>query len=203
MTNSIHTSQENIQNRIFLILDKTLLIVDSTNYIEYCAQCKIYHRIYVYGAWPDVRVSFDGKTDLPICAVVHGIKGFKIKALLESEPSFGKFIHIYPVYSYDFVDSEKRAIVYYPTGNIEYTKVKNYQGISIDGKPAVCCHTVDGKDIIINSDGKIINAEIIYPTITNGAIFKVGNGTLKYNYERTSWTYTANPALKTKPAIHE
>jgi len=153
-------------------------------------------RIYFYGKWPNVRASFDGVTDLPICAIIPGVKTLT-RTTLYCEPSFGKFIYTGSMNP----DINKYAIIYYPTGNIEYKKDITNQGTSIDGKPVVCCRTIDNKYIIINSDGKIPDVEIVYSTDNNSDVFKIGNGTLQYEYGFTyKWVYTANPALKTKPA---
>jgi hypothetical protein len=142
-----------------------------------------------------VRASFDGVTDLPICAIVPGVKSLKPTKLF-SAPSFGKFIHVTATY----IDIDKHAIIYYPTGNIEYIKERTHQGIIIDGKPAVCCQTIDSKYIIINSDGEIIETETVYATVKYIDDYKVGNGTLRLIHRLAMWEYTTNPALKTKPA---
>jgi hypothetical protein len=199
MTFHVSEYQENEQNRIFLILDETMLIVDSTNYIKKCPHCKMLSRIYVYGAWPDVRVSFDGATDLPICAVVHGIKIFKTTATLFSEPSFGQFIYTYPIdQSY-----ENCTIIYYPIGVIKQNKMENYRYLTIDGIPVVCCQTIDDKCVIINSNGEVLDTEIVHSAKSEYTTFIIGNGILKYIKNNNYWIYTANPALKTKPAERE
>jgi hypothetical protein len=173
----LYDYQEREQNKIFAILDENLLIIDSTNYVRMCPHCNKQYRIYVYGEWPNVRASFDGITDLPICSILPGVKTLKITKLFD-EPSFGKFIHA----SSTNQDIEKHAIIYYPTGDIEYTKVRNYLGININCKPAVCCRTIDNKCKIINSDGEMPNVDIVYATDNNSATFKIGNGILQFSF---------------------
>jgi hypothetical protein len=190
---------EHKQQKIFLIFGQTLFIIDSTNFVKICPQCKKYRYVYIHGTWPDVRASFDGKTDLPICAVVPGIEEFKLDAMLESEPSFGKFIYTLSTLQ----NNEYCTIIYCLNRNIEQSKCNVYQELSVDGKPATLCKTVDNKYIIIISSGEIIETETVYSTEPDCIIFKVGNGTLQYSDEDDIWKYTANPALKTKPAIHE
>jgi hypothetical protein len=193
--------QEHEQNIIFITFEKVLIIIDSTNYVRYCPRCKVYRGIYIYGTWPNICASFDGVTNLPVRALVNKID-ISVFAALFNELSFGKFIYTSSLYQH----YANYAIIYYPTGKIEQTKFKRFQNISVDGKPAICCKSLEsGRFMLINSDGEIINVEIVYSTDINGTIYKIGNGMLKsvYELDKMYWTYTANPALKTKPAIHE
>jgi hypothetical protein len=82
-------------------------------------------------------------------------------------------------------------------------KFNEYPSIILDSKPTVCCRTYDNKFLFINLDGEILETETSYSETPDSYIFKVGNGTLKYEQEIEGWQYIANPALKTKPAIHE
>jgi hypothetical protein len=194
---SKHTSifyYEHKQNRIFMIVKQTLLIIDSTNYIKSCPHCKKHLGIYIYGDWPDVRASFDGRTDLPICATVNWINSFYIYLKVENEPSFGKFIYI----EHDW------CILYYPTGNVEHSEFKGYQHISVDGNPTVCCWK-NWSPILINSNGEILETIIVRSINDNAgiSIFEVGSGILQYSCRNRNWQYTSNPALKTKPAVRE
>ena len=188
--------QEHYQNIRFLIIDEFLLIVDSTNYVNYCTECKKQRSLYVYGTWPVVRVSFDGKTDLPICAIVHDIKSFVHYIRLYDEPSFGKFIYLYieEIFGCD--------MIIYTHGNIERKSHSNYQNMSIDGIPAICCKTIDNKYIIIDINGKIIQPEF-YLICRDSYIIDVGSGTLNYAIENDIWKYTSNSVLKTKAATRE
>jgi hypothetical protein len=172
-----------------------LLIVDSTNYIN-CPQCKKHRSLYVYGTWPNIRVSFDGKTDLPIYAVVHSIKSLVKYTRIYDEPSFGKFIYLWldGLFNYD--------MIIYTHGNIEYKPHIDYQNMSIDGIPAICCQTIDNKYIIIDINGNITQPEY-YLTNQDSYIIDVGSGTLNYIAENDTWEYIANPALKTKAAARE
>ncbi len=66
---------------------------------------------------------------------------------------------------------------------------------------AVCCRTANNNFIIVDEDGKIIDAQV---SGSESNIFKVGNGYLCENIEplrNPFWTYTTEPALKTKPAL--
>jgi hypothetical protein len=191
---------EHKQKKIFLIFKQTLFIIDSTNFIKICPQCKKNRNVYIYGTCPDVcGASFDGKTDLPICAVVHGIKELKLHEILESEPSFGKFIYTLSKHQ----NKVHCTIIYYLNGNIEQSKNEGCREISVDGKPDIICQTVDEKCIIIISNGEILETETVYSIEPQYMVFKVGNGTLRYSNEHLEWSYTANPALRTKAAIHE
>jgi hypothetical protein len=193
--------QEHEQNIIFINARTALLIVDSTDYIEQCPQCKKQREIYTYGTWPDVSVSFDGATDLPIRAIIHGVDYHPVWASVCSEPSIGKFIYA-TNNSHD--DYEECFIMYYPTGNIEQSRFKHYENIIVDGKPAVCCLTIDGKNyLLINSDGTILKTETIHTSIYGEEVFKIGNGTLYVDEKSGRWKYTANSALKTKAAARE
>jgi hypothetical protein len=190
--------REHEQNTIFINVKYTLLIVDITNYIKECAKCKKQREIYTYGTWPDVRVSFDGATDLPIRAIVNNVDFHEVYVDVRNEPSIGNFIYVDYTTCQDY---DKCFIIYYPMGNIERSI---YGYILVDGKPAVCCQTFEQRNIVlINSEGKVINAKIIYTSICDKAVFKIGNGTLYYDEESGRWKYTANPALKTKPAARE
>jgi hypothetical protein len=185
--------QEHEQNRIFIIVNETLLIIDSTNYVRMCLQCKKQRSLYTYGDWPDVRASFDGVTDLPICAIVHDIKSFVHYTRLYNEPSFGKFIYLFieEIFGCD--------MIIYTHGDIERKPHRSYQNMSIDGIPAICCKTINNEFIIIDINGKIIQPEF-YLICRDSYIIDVGSGTLSYEDEDDIWKYTANPALKTKPA---
>jgi hypothetical protein len=185
--------QKHEQNIIFIIVNETLLIIDSTKFIKECPRCDREHNLYIYGTWPDVRASFDGRTDLPIRAIVHGIKIFEIQFQLHSEPSFGKFIcgksDLCKIYDSD------SYIVYYLSGNIEQPSYIAYQNISVDSRPVVFCQSIDKKLLLIDLDGKILETKTAYSTP-----YKVDNGILKYEAESESWRYIANSALNTKPA---
>ncbi len=188
------------QNKIFLIERNFLIIIDSKNYISLCQHCGRQHSLYIYGTWPHVSASFDGATDLPICAIIPGIAFFIVGVELYSEPSFGQFICWRTLY----ISPKCAALTYHLMGNIEQTEFKYYQNISVNGKPTVCCEKFDGRYAMINSDGKeILDIETAHSEISDDYTFKVGNGTLKYEPKSKSWRYIANPALKTKPATRE
>jgi hypothetical protein len=190
--------QEHEQNTIFINVRTALLIVDSIDYIEECTQCGKQCEIYIYGTWPDVSVSFDGATDLPIRAIVHGVDFHSVGAVVCNELSLGNFIYANYTTCHDY---EECFIMYYPTGNIEQSGFKHYENIIVDGKPAVCCQTIDGKNyLLINSDITILKIETIHTSIYGEEVFKIGNGTLYVEEKSGRWKYTANPALKTKPA---
>jgi hypothetical protein len=192
--------KEHERNTIFINFKRTLFIIDSTNYIETCPQCKKYREIYIHGTWPDVRASFDGVTDLPIRANVQGINLYQVCIELSNEPSFGKFIFIYTHQNGDYY-----FIIYYPTGNIEQSVFKGCRSISVDGLPAICCQTIDRRFVIINSDGEVIDAKVVYPKVENDdeVVFEIGSGILCWRGRDLGWKYTANPALKTKAAARE
>jgi hypothetical protein len=113
-------------------VNQTLYIINSTYFIKECPRCNREYNIYIYGTWLDVRASFDGKTDLPICATVNWIEKFNIGTIVNNEPSFGNFIYI----------PRDWSILYYPTGNIKQGEFKGYQIISVDGKPTMCCQKI-------------------------------------------------------------
>jgi hypothetical protein len=218
MANCIHERHKNIihtqihrvmylshkQNRTFIIVNETAFVIDSTNYIEKCPHCKISYHIYIYGTWPDVRASFDGATNLPICATVDNIVGFLPLVYVYSEPRFGKnFIY-------------GMSGLYYPLGEIRYFIIhcikENIEGIKniskstykflfVNNKPAVCCRNINDEFILINSDGIIIETEVSYSQESH--TFKIGNGNLNYNRNKSGvfWTYISAPALNTKPAV--
>jgi hypothetical protein len=183
------------QNIIFINLKKSLLVINVTDYVKTCPHCGNHRKIYIYGTWPDVRASFDGVTDLPIRAIIHDVDTSGINVVVRDEPSFGKFIYAFSFYL------GCCFIIYYPTGNIGLSDFKNCQNICVDGKPAICCQTTDKKKfMLINSDGKIIDVEVVYPTELGNDRFKIGNGIMRYDSNKSIWKYTANPALNTKPA---
>ena len=78
------------QDRTFMIVNETALVIDRTNYIEKCPHCNMSFKIYVYGDWPNLRASFDGVTDLPICVTVDNIAKFITYISVFSEPRLGK-----------------------------------------------------------------------------------------------------------------
>jgi hypothetical protein len=192
---SLSDYQEHNQNIRFLIINETLLIIDSTKFIKNCPRCDRERNLYIYGHWPDVRASFDGATDLPICAIVHGIKKFVNYTKIYDEPSFGKFIYLWLV---EILGSD---MIIYTHGNIEYKSHKSYQNISINGIPVICCQTMDDKYILIDINGIITQPEFVL--VSRDLNINVGSGTLNYISENDTWEYTANQPLKTKAAIHK
>jgi hypothetical protein len=162
--------------------------------LKYARIAKKYREIYIYGTWPDVRASFDGAIDLPICAAVREIDEFNIYTIVENEPSFGKFIYT----EHDW------SILYYPTGNMEQREFKCYQNISVDGNPTVCCWK-NWNPVLINSNGEILETKTVLLLCDKAGInkFEVGNGILQQSRRSGSWQYIANPALNTKPATRE
>ncbi len=99
---------------------------------------------------------------------------------------------------------EKWSILYYIALKENLEGIKNiskstYKFLFVNDKPAVCCCNVYGEFILINSDGHIIETEVVYSKSTN--VFKIGNGQLNYNRDESGifWTYTSAPALNTKP----
>jgi hypothetical protein len=170
----IHKLHENIiefesyvhkQDRTFMIVNETALVIDSTDYIQRCPQCGKILKLYVYGEWPDVRVSFDGVTDLPICATVDNIDRSIIYTNIFSEPRLGKkFIR---GIDYDrFEKTNSYFIMDCINVKIDSQQIPNsFSDILIDNKPAICCCTIDGKCILINSDGHIIDTEVVYSKI--------------------------------------
>ena len=194
--------EEYAQNIIFMNIKRSLLIIDSTNYVKYCPQCKKYRGLYIYGTWLNVRVSFDGVTDLPIRTIIHDIDIFNLWAVVDNEPSFGNFIYVYSIYQ-NIVNT---AIIYYPIGKIEWSSFEHCPNIIVDGKPAICCLTIDRKKfMLINSDGEIINVKVVYPINFDEYVFNTGNGILRREYSSYTsyWKYTTNPALKTKAEVRE
>jgi hypothetical protein len=187
-------SRKGVYNRniLFVVIENTLLIVDCANFIEYCPHCKKYREIYIHGTWPNVRASFDGVTDLPICVTVNDIEEFPyIK--IGNAPRFGNnFIyganlhyHI-PMY----------VIMYDIEVPVKGNALILHRQIFVHGKPAICCITTCGKFILIDCCGNIINAEVSYSETCRQ--FKIGNGYL--TNDKMVWTYTSGPALNTKPA---
>jgi len=185
-----------------MIVNETALVIDRTNYIEKCPHCNMSFKIYVYGDWPNLRASFDGVTDLPICVTVDNIAKFITYISVFSEPRLGKkFIR---GINYDrFEKTNSYFIMDCINVKIDSQQTTTrYSNIFIDDKPAVCCCTIDYKCILINSDGNIIETEVVYSK--PGSLFKFGNGYLinmseDYKDDK-SWQYISAPALNTKPA---
>jgi hypothetical protein len=180
------------RNILFVVIEKTLLIVDCANYIKECTRCNLQYKLYIYGIWPDVRASFDGATDLPILAIVNDIEEFPyIK--IGNAPRFGNnFIyganlhyHI-PMY----------VIMYGIEVPVKGHTLILHRYIFVHGKPAICCITTCGKFILIDCCGNTIKADVAYSETCRR--FKVGNGYL--TNDKMVWTYTSLQSLNTKPA---
>lgn len=191
------------QNRSFIIVNETAFVIDSTNYIKKCPHCNRIYHVYIYGDWPNVRASFDGVTDLPICAIVNNIVELLPFVYVYSEPRFGKNF----IYGLSDLHCSLGKMEYFVMHCIKENLdgIKNisrssYKFLFVNDKPAVCCCNVYGEFILINSDGHIIETEVSYSQ--GRKTFKIGNGHLNYNYDESGvfWTYTSAPALNTKPA---
>jgi hypothetical protein len=189
------------QNRTFIIVNKTAFVIDSTNYINWCPECYINFKIYVYGTWPDVRASFDGVTDLPICATVSEIEEFIPDVNVCSEPRFGKnFIYGASILHKLTKGFVSYFLMYCLNEDIKGYAISSCRRLFVNDKPAVSCCNVYGEFILIDSDGLILETEVIHsPT---GNMFKIGNGYLFYERDESGifWIYTSAPALNTKPA---
>jgi hypothetical protein len=145
------------QNRTFIIINNTALVIDRTNYIKRCPQCGKLFRIYIYGTWPDVRASFDGVTDLPICAMANNIEEFLPFINVCNEPRFGKnFIYGMSGEKYFIIHCIKEII-----NRLQFV-ICEYKNLYVNDKPAVCCRNINGEFILINSDGHIIETEVIH-----------------------------------------
>jgi hypothetical protein len=124
-----------------------------------------------------------------------------------SEPSFGAFI--YGVNCY--VGHDPVYIFYCPSNTLTWNERDEYY--EVDNKPVCSLVTQDKDYILVNSDGEVVETEIIFSKDNN---FKIKHGTLKatqlsdllyyphlpgYFYTpHLTWTYVADPALKTKSA---
>jgi hypothetical protein len=188
------------KNILFVLIEQTLLIVDSTDYIAQCRHCEEQREIYIYGEWPNVRASFDGATDLPICAMVNDIAEFPYIKIC-NEPRFGNnFIY--------GCNLQYQVAAYFVMYGIEVTvkgcSTSVHKRIFIYNEPAICCYTVNGKFMLIKFDGSIINAKVAYSETCK--LFKIGDGYLTSEFDdnrRMVWTYTSLQALNTKPAARE
>jgi hypothetical protein len=125
-----------------------------------------------------------------------------------SEPSFGAFI--YGVNCY--VGHDPMYIFYCPGKTLTWNERDEYY--EVDNKPVCSLITQDKDYILVNSDGEIVETEIIFSKDKYN--FKTKHGTLKatqppdllyyphlpgyYYTPRLIWTYVADPALNTKPA---
>jgi hypothetical protein len=186
------------RNTLFVLIEKTLLIVDCANYIKDCTHCEKHFEMYIYGTWPDVRASFDGVTDLPIRSTVNGIEALPYITICNA-PRFGNNFIYGNIAKYR---TTMYFVMYGIEVNVEAPKYLVHKRIYIGGRPAICCITTCSKFIIIKSDGSILKAEVAYSETCN--LFKIGNGYLSGEYidnYKMVWTYTSAPALNTKPAV--
>ncbi len=187
--------RSNIQ---FIILDKRLLIIDTKGFKENCALCNRVLELMIYGTWPNISASFDGDTDLPFRIYDYDVMAF-IYTRVRNEPRFGPFIYgetrIVKMNKF----SVYNLIIYSISG--EFKQLEKTIYLTVDGKMAVCCRTANNNFIIVDEDGKIIDSQV---SGSESNIFKVGNSYLCENIEplrNPFWTYTTEPALKTKPAL--
>lgn len=197
-----YVSMKHEQNITFIIVDEILLIVDTKNFISFCPHCNKKFNLYIYGEGEYFRASFDGVTDLPICEMVSEIKEFISDVNVCSEPRFGKNF----IYGVSYLHRLTKGfvnyfIIYCTKDDLKGYYRSSFRHLYVNDKPAVCCCNINGEFILINSDGHIIETEIVHSK--TGQMFKVYNGYLDYDYDNNHkivWTFTSLPALNTKPA---
>jgi hypothetical protein len=190
--------------KFYITGDGALTTID-TNIItcDYfrCANCSNTHYSQLY-IRPTLYVTLDGKTKYPVKAhrKMLNLVGFAFGHIY-SEPNFGTFIGGW-YWSKNIVI---KYIVYCPIKTIHKID-DSTPTFKIDDKISMCFITQDNEIILINSDCEII--ETVCVLESEPGIFRLPGGYLEYtggdfiiDFYKIVWSYKADPALKTKPAL--
>jgi hypothetical protein len=163
-----------------------------------CVNCNNKPSFYYVNDLEKVRYSIrDDLMKIPVKSYDILIKKFAHFSVFNA-PRFGTFIHLLDIVS------GKSLIIYFPTATICKTIYCN-NILNVNGKLTVGIHTPENKLTFVNSDGeRITDYYSVFCEPNNEYIFKVGGGELSGIGSLgglIEWTYTTEPALKTKPAL--
>lgn len=179
------------QNCIFSIdkVSRNIYIVDTSKIPSKCIYCganvEFDNYILFYTTSSNIYTVHFGKIRLPTRILDLDILWYA-ETTYYFEPSFGSFIY------------GSSYVLYFPNKTITFSN--NDCFIEIDNKPVCSFITQANNYILVNSDGEIVESEIIFSNAENE--FKTKHGTLKAAQllNKLIWTYVADLALKTKPA---
>jgi hypothetical protein len=194
----VHPNHNLLTNcRAFKKFNNTLYIIDYSRYYKYCKACGRELIIYLYTDQLTVRASFDGVTDLSLLACRNDIIITRYCDLF-TESRFGKFIYVYASSS---TSVERACILYFLN---DHVKLKMGE-ILVNDILTICCETVSGEILLIDLNGKVIEANYIYSEPGSVYRFEIGNNrllaTLNFtDYSILKWEYISLPALNTKSA---
>jgi hypothetical protein len=158
------------QNCLFSIdkVNRNIYIVDTSKIPSKCIYCganvEFDNYILFYTTSSNIYTVHFGKTRLPTRILDLNILWYA-ETTYYFEPSFGSFVYgAIPSY-----------VLYCPNKTITFSN--NDCFIEIDNKPVCSFITQDNNYILVNSDGEIVESEIIFSNTKHE--FKTKHGTLK------------------------